>query len=361
MFGSIYKGTRTLVTGHTGFKGSWLQLWLERLGSEVSGYSLAPNTEPNHVGLLALSSPESIADICDIGALAAHIERTRPEIVFHLAAQASVLYSYDHPLETFATNVMGTANLLEVCRRSRHVRAVVVVTTDKCYENREWAWGYRENDRLGGHDPYSASKSCAELVAASYSRAFGSGPRARAQPLLIATARGGNVLGGGDWTRDRLIPDAVRATARRETLHVRNPSSSRPWQHVLDLSAGYLLLGWRLLEGRSEFAEPWNFGPSIESNLTVAALVSRMQAIWPELRVDVAAASSSPHEAKLLMVDSTKARQILRWSPVWDIDATLRHTAEWYRTWLQEQVVSSARQLDQFVEDAVRQEIVWAQ
>ena len=361
MFAGIYKRKRTLVTGHTGFKGSWLRLWLERLGADVTGYSLAPKTDPNHSDLLALASPSTIGDIRDLEELLAHFDRHKPEIVFHLAAQASVLYSYDNPLETFSTNVLGTANVLEACRRTPQVRAVVVITTDKCYENREWIWGYRENDALGGHDPYSASKACAELVSASYGRLFGGrGEPRKPGSILVATARGGNVVGGGDWTADRLIPDAMRAAGRGETVRVRNPTSSRPWQHVLDLSAGYLLLGQGLLEGRGELAEPWNFGPSTESNLTVSALLAKIQDVWPTLRTEVAPQEGAPHEARSLMVDSTKARCVLKWEPVWDIDDTLKRTADWYRAWFKDREVLSARQIDEYTAQAVKQSAVWA-
>lgn len=360
MFNSIYQGRPTVVTGHTGFKGSWLTLWLERLGANVSGYALAPSTNPSHFDLLGLQSPSTIGDIRDLDGLFDHFKRHKPEVVFHLAAQASVLYSYEHAVETFSTNVLGTAHVLEACRRTPQVRAVVIVTTDKCYENKEWVWGYRENDPLGGRDPYSASKACAEIVAASYARSFGRATAGRTQPMLVATARGGNVVGGGDWTADRIIPDAMRAAARGEKVRVRNPESSRPWQHVLELLSGYLLLGQGLLEGRTEWAEPWNFGPNPESNISVETLVNRLQKVWSAIAPEIAPRKGDPAEARLLMLDSTKARQLLGWRPVWGIDDTLLRTAEWYRAWYQRGEVLSASQIDAYVAHAAQQPAVWA-
>lgn len=360
MFNSIYKGKRALVTGHTGFKGSWLELWLERLGAEVSGFSLAPSTTPNHFDLLALKSPSTIGDIRNLGVLLQHFQKHKPEVVFHLAAQASVLYSYGHAIETFSTNVLGTAHVLEACRRTPAVRAVVIITTDKCYENKEWIWGYRENDQLGGRDPYSASKACAEIVAASYARSFAPADPQRSAPMLVATARGGNVLGGGDWTADRIIPDVMRAAGKGERVKVRNPGSSRPWQHVLELLSGYLLVGQGLLEGRAEWAEPWNFGPNAESNVSVAALLGRLQKVWPAVDPEIAPRADAPHEAKLLMLDSTKARRVLGWEPVWGIEDTLARTAEWYRAWSERGELLTANQIDAYAAQAAKQSAVWA-
>jgi CDP-glucose 4,6-dehydratase len=360
MFGGIYHDTAALVTGHTGFKGSWLRLWLEQLGANVSGYALAPPTDPNHSDLLALESPTTRGDIRDLSALLAHMEAHRPRVVFHLAAQASVLVSYEDPLETFSTNVLGTANVLEACRRTPSVRAAVIVTTDKCYENKEWERGYNENDALGGRDPYSASKACAELVSASYRVSFSEARPEGASRLLIATARGGNVVGGGDWTADRLVPDITRAAARGETVRVRNPDSSRPWQHVLEPLAGYLLLGQGLLEGRAELAEPWNFGPPTESNLTVGALVDAVQKVWPAVRAEIAPREDAPHEARLLMLDSAKAREQLRWEPVWDIATALERTADWYRAWYDRGELLSERQIDEYTAQAASRAAVWA-
>lgn len=271
-FSDIFRNKRVLLTGHTGFKGSWLAIWLTGLGAQVIGVSLSPETEPNHWDLLGLDLDDRRVDIRDADAILNIFTETKPELVFHLAAQPLVRRSYRDPLETWSTNVMGTANVLDACRLTESVRAIVVVTTDKCYENQEWPWGYRENDRLGGHDPYSASKAGAELVAASYRHAFFSnedGP-------LLATARAGNVIGGGDWSEDRLIPDLVRATVNNQSLEIRSPNATRPWQHVLESLSGYLLLGQKLLEGQKDFAAPWNFGPEPEGNRSVAEVLEKL-------------------------------------------------------------------------------------
>ncbi len=354
-FADIYCGKRVLVNGHTGFKGSWLALWLHELGAEVTGIALPPETEPNHWDLLKLPIGDRHLDIRDIGALRQVLYDAQPEIVFHLAAQPLVRRSYRDPLETWSTNVMGTANVLEACRQNSSVRAIVVITTDKCYENREWPWGYRENDRLGGHDPYSASKAGAELVAASYRSAFFNTDTA---PLL-ATARAGNVIGGGDWSEDRLIPDLIRALEKHQSLEIRLPQATRPWQHVLESLSGYLLLGQKLLEGDKAFAEPWNFGPEPEGNRTVADVLGKLNQHWPNLRWHVTD-QSQPHEASLLYLDSAKARIQLHWQPVWRIDATLAKTADWYRAWLETGQIISRQQLADYVATAAQANLEWA-
>lgn len=346
-FADIYRGKRVLLTGHTGFKGSWLALWLHELGALVTGIALSPAKQPNHWDLLKLPCDERRIDICNINSLRQVFKDTQPEIVFHLAAQALVRHSYSDPVETWATNVMGTANVLEACRQQSSVRAVVAVTTDKCYENREWSWGYRENDRLGGYDPYSASKAGAELVAASYRSAFFNSENS---PLL-ATARAGNVIGGGDWSDDRLIPDLIRALEKNESIEIRSPQSTRPWQHVLESLSGYLLLGQRLLSGNKAFAEAWNFGPELEGNRSVSEVLGKLQQNWAHLSWHL---SKKPqlHEAQLLYLDSSKARNQLRWQSVWDIDKSLAMTADWYRAWLQSKEVISRQQLADYVESA---------
>lgn len=336
-----YNGKRVLITGHTGFKGSWLALWLQELGAEVVGIALPPESSLNHWDLLGLPVTEHRFDIRDFGALLKVFEETQPEVVFHLAAQPLVRRSYRQPLETWSTNVMGTANVLEACRHSDSVRAIVAVTTDKCYENFEWPWGYRENDRLGGHDPYSASKAGSELVAASYRKAYFN---QNLSPLL-ATARAGNVIGGGDWSEDRLIPDLVRAVSSGDSLEVRSPRSTRPWQHVLESLNGYLQLGVKLMNGDRLFADAWNFGPAQDGNRSVEAVLHALSQYWEAVRWHVNAPESQPHEATLLYLDSSKARSLLQWEPVWDIDETMRRTAEWYKAWLENSQVISRRQL----------------
>jgi CDP-glucose 4,6-dehydratase len=355
LFGGVYRGRRVLLTGHTGFKGSWLALWLTRLGADVSGLALAPETTPNHWDLLGLDMPEHRLDIRDAADVRAALEAVQPEIVFHLAAQPLVRRSYRDPLETWATNVMGAANLLEACRNVQSVRAIIIVTSDKCYENKEWERGYREDDNLGGHDPYSASKAAAELVAASYRKSFF---HAAHSPLL-ATARAGNVIGGGDWSEDRLIPDLVRAVAEGAPLEIRSPSATRPWQHVLESLSGYLLLGQRLLEGKKEFADAWNFGPDKEGNRRVADVLEALEARWPQLRWHTVDAVR-PHEAGLLYLDSSKAHEQLGWRPVWSLDEALDATAGWYRSFLASGAVASREQMERFIQQAAAAKLAWA-
>lgn len=354
-FGAAYRGRRVLVTGHTGFKGSWLSLWLYTLGAEVTGLGLDPPSEPSHWGLLKLPVKEHRIDIRDEADVRRVFAAEMPEIVFHLAAQPLVRRSYREPVATWATNVLGTAHVLEAARHTPDVRAVVVITTDKCYENREWPWAYRERDRLGGHDPYSASKAGAELVAASYRSAFLQEPSA---PLL-ATARGGNVIGGGDWSEDRLIPDLVRSVAAREPLVIRSPQATRPWQHVLDCLSGYLRLGQRLLAGDSTCAEAWNFGPDGEGNRTVEQVLRGLARTWPQLQWQVASIPQ-PHEAGLLQLDSAKARMHLGWRPVWNLETAIQHTANWYRQLLDGGEVSSADELATYLADAGNSGLEWA-
>lgn len=351
LFGGVYAGRRVLVTGHTGFKGSWLSLWLNALGAQVSGIALPPSTSPNHWRLLKLNIGSELFDIDDAARLNQAVEKQQPEIVFHLAAQPLVLAGYRDPLSTWRTNVMGTAHVLEACRNAESVRAVVVVTTDKCYESREWPWPYRESDSLGGNDPYSASKAAAELLTASYRRSF-------ARPdQLIASARAGNVIGGGDWSDDRLLPDAVRSFAEGKPLVIRNPRAIRPWQHVLESLSGYLLLGQRLLCGDASAADAWNFGPDLRGDASVASVLTHLQSHWP--RLNWASQSSEHHETSLLRLDASKARQQLGWRPIWDLEQTLKATAEWYSAYLESGKIISWQQLELYIADASRQQLPW--
>ncbi|MEM7499008.1 MAG: CDP-glucose 4,6-dehydratase [Pseudomonadota bacterium] len=355
MFADSYRGRRVLVTGHTGFKGSWLALWLTELGANVSGIALAPERgRESHWEALNLDCPSRIVDIRDAPALREAVAEAAPEIVFHLAAQSLVRRSYADPAATWDVNVAGTVNLFEACRAARTVRAIVCVTSDKCYENREWIWGYRETDRLGGHDPYSASKAATEIVAASYRRSF-----FEAEGIALATARGGNVIGGGDWSEDRLIPDLARATIAGEPLVIRSPRATRPWQHVLDCLSGYLDLGHRLLTDPEGFAEPWNYGPDRQSNLTVEAVLSAMQRRWPDLLWQVADAPQ-PHEANLLCLDTSKACAAQGWRPVWDFETTIDMTAGWYAAWIGNGQPISRAQLAQYTRDAASVGVPWA-
>ena len=354
-FADAYRDRRILLTGHTGFKGSWLALWLRALGARVSGLALPDSPAPCHWDLLRLDVDEVRADVRDAAAVRAAVADARPEIVFHLAAQALVRNSYRDPLTTWSTNVVGTAALLDACRAVPGVRAVVVVTSDKCYEDREWAWGYRESDRLGGHDPYSASKAATELVAASYRDAFFHD----AQAPLLATARAGNVIGGGDWGEDRLVPDLVRAVGAGSSLAVRAPMAVRPFQHVLDCLSGYLQLGARLGNGEREFAAAWNFGPHADDTRSVTDVLSCLQKHWPAVRWHDAP-DATLRETAFLALDSTLARRHLPWKPVWPIDAALAATAAWYRRFLDDGGVLSGEQLRRYCADARSAGAAWA-
>ncbi len=355
MFGQIYKNRRVLVTGHTGFKGSWLALWLDHLGAQVSGLALDPNTTPNHWDLLGLSIDDNRSDIRDFEKTLSLVEAFQPDIVFHLAAQPLVRRSYRVPLETWSTNVIGTANLLEACRQVSSVQSIVCITTDKVYANQEWAWGYRENDRLGGYDPYSASKACCELVVDSYRNSFFS----KDNRCLAATVRAGNVIGGGDWSEDRLIPDMVRAVTSDEVLEIRSPHATRPWQHVLESLSGYLMVGQKLIERNAHFARAWNFGPSAEDNRQVIDILDELRRHWPAIRYRVAT-ELQPHEANLLYLDNSLAKSSLGWQPVWTLATTLQHTADWYALQAKNGLAESKLQLEGFVADALNLRRAWA-
>lgn len=355
MFGNAYRDRRILITGHTGFKGSWLVLWLHMLGAKVTGISLPPETSPSHWELLGLDTESFHIDIRDEHLVRRKIVELKPEMVFHLAAQPLVRRSYLQPLETWATNVMGTANVLDACRQVEELVAIIVVTTDKCYENKEWVWGYREIDPLGGHDPYSASKAGSELVTASYRRSFFNTPTS---PLL-ASARAGNVIGGGDWSEDRLIPDLVRSVEAGKSLEIRSPNATRPWQHVLECLSGYLMLGQQLLEGNKFCADAWNFGPDREGNRRVRQVLAALEADWPAMEWRCSD-TPQPYEAQLLHLDSSKAREKLLWRPVWTFDEGVAATAEWYRAWLDGGEVVSPNQLRSYIKLASDRGLPWA-
>lgn len=328
MKADFWAGKRVLITGHTGFKGSWLAFWLKLVGAEVCGYALAPDAAPNLYESLRLESEidSIIGDVRSLPDYEKTLRRFEPEIVFHLAAQSLVRRSYREPVETYATNVVGTVNVLDAARRAASVKAVVVVTTDKVYENREWHWAYRENERLGGFDPYSNSKACAELAAAAYRNSFFAGSE-----VLIATARAGNVIGGGDWSEDRLLPDVFRSLVFGEQLEIRNPASVRPWQHALEPLNGYLMLAEKLCAGERRVADAWNFGPSDEDSKPVGWILDEIRRVWNEPVDWKISGGAQPHEARLLKLDSAKAKTELGWLPKLSLPEALELTVQWYR------------------------------
>lgn len=356
VFGDIYKNKRVLVTGHTGFKGSWLVLWLQIMGAKVTGISLPSETTPNHWTLLNLDIDSFYIDIRDEDKLRKKIIEINPEIIFHLAAQPLVRRSYKQPLETWTTNVIGTANLLEACRSLNELSAVVIVTTDKCYENREQDKGYKETDQLGGYDPYSASKAGSELVASSYRRSFFNS----SSDALIATARAGNVIGGGDWSEDRLIPDLFRAMEENQDLEIRSPSSTRPWQHILECLSGYLVLGQKLLSRNKDFAESWNFGPGLDGNKSVLGLLEEIKKELPNIKWKLSE-MPYPHEANLLYLNSEKARDRLDWKPVWSFEESVIKTSNWYKNWFDHKKVVSLLQLEMYIKDARNKSVKWTE
>ncbi len=330
--GDFWRGRRVLVTGHTGFKGSWLCLWLQSLGAELSGVALPPDRDRALYTMAGVGDGMRSyhCDIRDAAALARIVAEVEPECVLHLAAQALVRASYADPAGTYATNVMGTVHVLEAVRATPSVRAVVVVSSDKCYENREWLWGYRENDAMGGHDPYSSSKGCTELVCSAWAHSFfGAGSATR-----LASARAGNVIGGGDWARDRLLPDLVAAFASGEPVRLRYPQAVRPWQHVLEPLGGYLVLARHLLEGAGVHGEGWNFGPAETDARPVAEVVERAARLWGEGAGWQLEPVAQPAEAGLLRLDCTRARTRLGWAPRLSLETALAWTIEWYRSWL---------------------------
>lgn len=353
LFGGAYAGRKILVTGHTGFKGSWLCLWLTSLGAQVAGLALAPETAPSHWSLLKLKTVQDLnVDLRDRLAVQDALERFQPEMIFHLAAQPLVRRSYREPLLTFETNILGLIHLLEATRSTPSVRMLVNVTSDKVYREQTAATAYEEDDPLGGHDPYSTSKACSELVTECYRKSF-----FRESGLRVATARAGNVIGGGDWSEDRLVPDFVRAASRGGTLSIRNPESIRPWQHVLEPLSGYLRLGQMLLNGAA-VEGAWNFGPAVDATLSVQALVSQMQALWPVLRSEPSP-GAHPREAPILLLNSTKAARELEWRPIWNAGDTLKHTMQWYHDFYNDGQLRSNEDLNDYVADATSAGLAW--
>jgi CDP-glucose 4,6-dehydratase len=329
---AFWQGKRVFLTGHTGFKGSWLSLWLIKMGAEVKGFSLTPPTNPAlfSVAHIDQNMASEIGDIRDLSQLTKSMTEFNPDILIHMAAQSLVRLSYSEPVATYATNVMGTIHVLEAARQCKNLRAIVNITTDKCYENREWEWGYRESEPMGGHDPYSNSKGCAELVTSAYRKSFFHSTDAPA----LASARAGNVIGGGDWATDRLIPDILRAFEKSQAVIVRNPQATRPWQHVLEPLSGYLILAQYLWQEGHIFAEGWNFGPKDEDAKPVEWILNKMIATWGEGACWQLDTDAHPHEANFLKLDISKAHSRLRWSPTWSLEYTLAKIIAWHRAWL---------------------------
>lgn len=327
----FWKGKKVFLTGHTGFKGAWLSLWLQDCGAIITGYALAPNTKPNlfDAALVGDEMQSVIGDVRDLDNLTKTMCDFSPEIVIHMAAQPLVRLSYKNPVDTYSTNVMGTVNLLEAVRNTASVKAVVNVTTDKCYENREWIWGYREDEAMGGHDPYSNSKGCSELVTAAYRSSFfnylGS--------AKIASGRAGNVIGGGDWAEDRLIPDILKSFEKKEPVNIRNPSATRPWQHVLEPLSGYLVLAERLYFDGDDYAEGWNFGPKSDDVKPVREIIEYLAKCWGSDARWTHDESKQPHEAEQLKLDISKAKNLLGWEPKWSLFTALDSIIEWQKAW----------------------------
>lgn len=338
----VINKSRVLITGHNGFKGSWLTLWLLKLGSSVAGYALEPDSSPCHFSSLNLDVDETYGDIRNFDTLKKKFSLFKPDIVFHLAAQPIVRRSYREPLYTLETNVIGTSNVLECCRLTPSVKAAVIITSDKCYENTGWEWGYREADNLGGHDTYSTSKACAELIVQSYRRSF--------PETLTATCRSGNVVGGGDWSNERLVPDIMRAVTRGVPSEIRNPEATRPWIHVLEPLRGYILLGAHLLSGHEEFCLPFNFGPDPSDIMKVKDVISLMKISWPDISSIYKSDLSNSQEAAFLTLDSTRAAEMLGWSPFWNCSEAFSQTVDWYRSYIESNKLVTENQLLKYME-----------
>lgn len=336
---SFWQGKKVFMTGHTGFKGGWLSLWLQEMGAIVKGYSLSAPTSPSlfeeaNVGA-RMSNEEG--DIRDFTHLRQVISEFKPEIVFHMAAQPLVRLSYEDPMETYSTNVMGTVYLLEAVKQVGGVKAVVNITSDKCYENREWVWGYREDEAMGGYDPYSNSKGCAELVASSYRQSFFNKDKYAEHGCALASVRAGNVIGGGDWADDRLIPDMLKAFSNNKAVEIRSPHAIRPWQHVLEPLSGYITIAEHLYEHGCDFAEGWNFGPKDEDAKPVEWIVNTLTSVWGDDARWFLSDGEHPHEAHYLKLDCSKAKMRLNWQPVWDLEHTLTKIVNWQKAWLDKQ------------------------
>jgi len=337
MKSKFWKGKKVLITGHTGFKGSWLSLWLQIKGADIIGYSLPSPTNPSlfEVACVAEGMTSITGDIRNLENFLSVVGDYKPEIIIHMAAQSLVRYSYKHPVDTYSTNVMGTVNVLEAGRNSDTLKVILIITSDKCYENQEWIWGYREIDPMGGHDPYSSSKGCAELVTLAYRRSYFSNKDHPTQGIAVATARAGNVIGGGDWATDRLVPDIMRGIMKNRPVTIRNPNAIRPWQHVLEPLRGYITLVEKLWQHGGEFSGAWNFGPNDEDSRTVSWIAENLTKFWGDNACWISDATHHPHEATYLKLDCSKAKRKLGWLPVLDLTTALQWIVGWNRAYIQ--------------------------
>ena len=365
LFEGVFQNKKIFVTGHTGFQGSWLILWLKSLGAKVTGYSLSPPTKPSLFEILQLKQDINhiLGDVRDHSFLQKCLIKHKPDIVFHLAAQPLVRLSYEKPVDTFHTNIMGTVNLLEAIRNTQSVKAGIIITSDKCYENKEWTFAYRENDPLGGFDPYSASKGATEIITSSYSRSFFHSDNKK-RKTGIATIRAGNVIGGGDWAQDRIVPDCMRSVYSGKKILIRNPKSIRPWQHVLEPISGMLLLASKLLNNPYSYNESWNFGPNVSTNVTVKELVIQIikelerKANWKDVSKNT---KNAAHEANFLRLDSTKANNLLGWRQVYSIKETISETASWYQNYINKMEMRkfTVTQIEKYIVKAKQMNVAW--
>lgn len=353
LFGGIYKNKTVLITGNTGFKGSWLALWLIKLGANVVGYSKDTVSNPSHYSILELKHKTYFKNILDSKSLNTVFSEHKPDIVFHLAAQSLVRESYVNPIETYQTNVLGTLCVLEAARKCKNLKVFINVTTDKVYENIEALKPYKETDRLGGFDLYSSSKACSEILTSAYRNSF------LKNKFLLTTARAGNVIGGGDWAKDRLIPDIITATSQNKICEIRNPNSIRPWQHVLDSLSGYLLLSKKLLENKKEFIGAWNFGPAQNNGITVKELLQKSKKEWDNIQFSFLE-DTNFHEASLLNISSLKANKLLGWKPVWSTNKAVEKTVNWYKNYYLNKAINTSNDLENYIDDAKKKKNNWA-
>ena len=359
LFNNIYKDKKVFITGHTGFKGSWLSFWLTKLGAEVTGYSKDKVSEPNHFDLLKLPIKSITGNVLDKEKLYKAIEENKPDIIFHMAAQPLVLTSYKNPSETFETNIMGTVNVLESARLL-NIKAIVNITSDKCYKNTEKEDGYQETDPMGGDDPYSSSKGCAELVAHAYRKSFFEIENYKKNHnTLLANVRAGNVIGGGDWALDRLVPDIMKSTQENKKTTIRKPNASRPWQHVLEPLSGYLLIGEKLLSEQKEYSDNWNFGPIDNKGMSVKDVLFLIKENWPSVEYEIQENSENVPETNLLLLNTEKSSNQLNWKSIWNIEKTINKTVSWYKEYYKNNKIQTEKDLEEYITDAENSKASW--